>query len=59
MPERIQVAARGRRVAEDFLAAAGTRDAWTRTRAALVARVRARIGVPEVAERVARAVLQR
>jgi lipid-A-disaccharide synthase len=59
VPERIQVSARGRRVAEDFLAAAGTPDAWTRTRAALVERVRARISVPDVAERAARAVLQR
>ena len=59
VPERIQVSGRGRHIGEDFLAAAGTRDAWTRTRASLVERVRGRISVPDVAERAARAVLQR
>jgi len=57
VPERIQVSSRGAALAKDFLAAAGGREAWERTRELLVTRVRRRLAVADVADRAARAVL--
>jgi len=57
VPERVQVSARGDRVAQDFLRVSGDPVAWKTCRDALDRRVRQRIAVADVADRAARAML--
>ncbi len=57
VPERLQVSASGTHVAEDFLRVVGTPESWQTCRDELDTLVRQRIGVKDVADRAARALL--